>query len=312
MQHGNNRLGGRLRCDALDSQRHDFPGPVLALLPSLCLDVTDEHGGIAAGIGLDHLDKLGTRLGSSEPGDGLQRLAPFLLQVDKFGPTPGNLDLPSREIMVPGLKLACLFVNRGRANLQALFTLDEPGVLCVELRSQLPHLRLGLHAECLGRLTTRFMRLCLRKGRSQRGFGLCPFLHRPGGLLGSADKFGGLQFRLLATFSGLLGVDRLGRLLVIRARPGRRQRTRAQYTQEQYGYDHQTHEQTGPKHSKENTHRSSSRYRPWPASSGPERRRTHETGRSGTSIRVATDGRVEPKRTRRRLQTPRSGPSTLV
>ncbi len=152
VQHRNDRFRGRFRGDALNRQRHDFPGPVLALLTSLRLNIADEHGGISTSIGLDKFDKLGTRLGRGEPGRALQRLATLLLQINKLGPTPGEINFSSGKITISGLELACLLINHGRANLQALFALDEPSILRVELGSQLPHLRLGLRPERLGRL----------------------------------------------------------------------------------------------------------------------------------------------------------------
>ncbi len=325
MQDGDDRLRGRLRGDPLDGQRNDLSGPFLALLPGLRLDVADQHGRVPPGVGLDDLDKFGPRLGGGEPGSLLQRPAAFLLQVDDLRAPPGEFGLPGREVVVPGLDVAGLFVHDGGTGLQPLFALGETGVPLAQLRPQRPHLLLGLRPEGLRRLPAGLARLRLDEGATQRRLRLGPFPQRSGVLLRAAEQLRGFPLRLLPQAAGLpgelggfggLALRHLGISAVLAPGPGlgRRQAiSRAQDAKKKQRNYPQAHEHAAGKHDEENAHRSSSLGRDWPAVNGPKRRGGPRNGLF-RNLRNPCCYRQTPehKRMRRRPQTSRSGPATLV
>ena len=72
VQHRDDRLAGLLAGDALDRQRHDLAGALVAFLLRLALDVPDDARGVALGLVLDRRDKLGLGLIGGQAGDPLQ------------------------------------------------------------------------------------------------------------------------------------------------------------------------------------------------------------------------------------------------
>ncbi len=85
VQDGDHGLAGLLAGDALDGQRHDLAGALLAVLARVALDVPDRDRGLSLRLALDAGDQLGLGLLGGQPGGLLQDLAPLLPQPVKIG-----------------------------------------------------------------------------------------------------------------------------------------------------------------------------------------------------------------------------------
>ena len=133
VQDGDDGLAGLLGGHALDGQRDDLAGPLLAFRPGLVLDVPDDERRFPLGLVLDRGDELALGRIRGEPGDPLEFPGAVGIELVQVGGAPVEVLLALAEGLRAILDALELIV-------EPLLTVGETGFPALEVTAQLADL----------------------------------------------------------------------------------------------------------------------------------------------------------------------------